>query len=216
MIVAGRAGARAVCAGRADSRPAPPPPAALHVLGLGAVVREHPDLVRRIVDGHELACHGMNHRPVWRATPESFRDELREFRQVVTDALGEFPVIGFRAPTFSIDRSNPWALDVLRAEGYRYDSSIFPMKVKMYGTPRGACWIYRPSPTDLTKHDPHADLVEFPVATAQVYRVRFPLGGGLYTAGTAAAGVPGRPRLHPARRAVGALPRGRTPSAATS
>ena len=148
---------------------------------LGAVVREHPDLVRRMVDeGHELACHGMNHRPVWRATPESFRDELREFRQVVTDALGEFPVIGFRAPTFSIDRSNPWALDVLRAEGYRYDSSIFPMKVKMYGTPGAPCWIYRPSPTDLTKHDPHADLVEFPVATAQVYRVRFPLGGGFY------------------------------------
>ena len=148
---------------------------------LGAVVREHPDLVRRMVDeGHELACHGMHHRPLWQATPETFRDELREFRQVVTDALGAFPVIGFRAPTFSIDRSNPWALDVLRAEGYRYDSSIFPMKVKMYGTPGAPCWIYRPSPTDLTKHDPHADLVEFPVAIAQVYKVRFPVGGGFY------------------------------------
>lgn len=148
---------------------------------LGAVVREHPDLVRRMVaEGHELACHGMNHRPVWRATPETFRDELREFRELVTGVLGHFPVIGFRAPTFSIDRSNPWALDVLRAEGYRYDSSIFPMKVKMYGTPGAPCWIYRPSPADLTKHDPHADLVEFPVATAQVVRLRFPVGGGFY------------------------------------
>jgi polysaccharide deacetylase family protein (PEP-CTERM system associated) len=148
---------------------------------LGCVVREHPDLIRRMVDeGHELACHGMEHRPVWRATPETFRDELREFRQVVTDALGEFPVIGFRAPTFSIDRSNPWALEVLRGEGYRYDSSIFPMQVKMYGTPGAPCWIYRPSPTDLTKHDPHAELVEFPVAIAQVYRMRFPVGGGFY------------------------------------
>jgi polysaccharide deacetylase family protein (PEP-CTERM system associated) len=148
---------------------------------LGCVVREHPDLIRRMVDeGHELACHGMEHRPVWRATPGTFRDELREFRQVVTDALGEFPVIGFRAPTFSIDRSNPWALDVLRSEGYRYDSSIFPMKVKMYGTPGAPCWIYRPSPADLTRHDPHADLVEFPVATAQVYKLRFPVGGGFY------------------------------------
>ncbi len=148
---------------------------------LGAVVRAHPDLARRMRDeGHELACHGMDHRPLWRASPESFRAELREFRDVVTDALGEFPVIGFRAPTFSIDRSNPWALDVLRAEGYRYDSSIFPMKVRMYGTRGAPCWIYRPSPTDLTKHDPHADLVEFPVATAQIYRMRFPLGGGFY------------------------------------
>lgn len=148
---------------------------------LGCVVRDHPDLVRRMVaEGHELACHGMHHRPLWRATPESFREELREFRDVVTGALGAFPVIGFRAPTFSIDRSNPWALDVLRSEGYRYDSSIFPMKVKMYGTPGAPCWIYRPSPTDLTKHDPHADLVEFPVATAQVFKVRFPVGGGFY------------------------------------
>lgn len=148
---------------------------------LGCVVRDHPDLVRRMVDeGHELACHGMEHRPVWRATPESFRDELREFREVVTAALGDFPVAGFRAPTFSIDRSNAWALDVLRAEGYRYDSSIFPMRVKMYGTPGAPCWIYRPSPTDLTKHDPHADLVEFPVATAQVLKLRFPVGGGFY------------------------------------
>ncbi len=148
---------------------------------LGTVVREHPDLVRRMVDeGHELACHGMDHRPLWKATPESFREELREFRRIVTGALGAFPVIGFRAPTFSIDRSNPWALDVLRAEGYRYDSSIFPMKVKMYGTPGAPCWIYRPSPVDLTRHDPHADLVEFPVATAQAFRLRFPLGGGFY------------------------------------
>ena len=44
---------------------------------LGDVVREHPALIRRMVDeGHELACHGMSHRPLWRATPESFRAEL--------------------------------------------------------------------------------------------------------------------------------------------
>ena len=148
---------------------------------LGEVVREHPDLIRRMVDeGHELACHGMSHRPLWQATPAAFREELREFRGLVEEALGGFPVIGFRAPTFSIDRSNAWALDVLRAEGYRYDSSIFPMKVKMYGTPGAPCWIYRPSPLDLTRHDPHADLVEFPVAVAQVYRMRFPVGGGFY------------------------------------
>ena len=148
---------------------------------LGVVVREHPELVRRIVaEGHELACHGMAHRPVWHATPESFRDELREFRAVVEGVLGEFPVIGFRAPTFSIDRSNAWALEVLRAEGYRYDSSIFPMKVRMYGQPGAPVGIYRPSPTDLRRHDPHADLVEFPVAIAELGGVRIPVGGGFY------------------------------------
>jgi polysaccharide deacetylase family protein (PEP-CTERM system associated) len=148
---------------------------------LGEVVRAHPALIRRMVtEGHELACHGMSHRPLWRADAESFRGELREFRRAVTEALGEFPVIGFRAPTFSIDRSNAWALDVLRSEGYRYDSSVFPMKVKLYGTPGAPVGIYRPSRTDLRRHDPGGDLVEFPVAIAEIQGVRFPVGGGFY------------------------------------
>jgi len=148
---------------------------------LGDVVREHPDLVRRMVrEGHELACHGMSHRPLWRATAESFRAELEEFRAAVEAVLGGFPVSGFRAPTFSIDRSNAWALDVLREQGYRYDSSIFPMKVKMYGTPGAPVGIYRPSRADVRRHDPQGALVEFPVAIAELQGVRFPVGGGFY------------------------------------
>ena len=148
---------------------------------LGEVVRDHPKLIRRMVrEGHELACHGMAHRPVWRATPDSFREELREFRTTVEGVLGDFPVSGFRAPTFSIDRSNAWALQVLAEEGYRYDSSIFPMRVKMYGTPGAPVGIYRPSHADLRRHDPAAPLVEFPVAIAELQGVRFPVGGGFY------------------------------------
>jgi len=148
---------------------------------LGDVVREHPDLIRRIVaEGHELACHGMSHRTVWRATPDTFREELRAFRVAVTDLLGTFPVVGFRAPTFSIDRSNAWALEVLADEGYRYDSSVFPMKVKMYGTPGAPLGPYRPSRTDLRRHDPAGRLVEFPVALASWAGLRVPVAGGFY------------------------------------
>lgn len=148
---------------------------------LGDVVREHPDLIRRMVaEGHELACHGMSHQPVWRATRESFRGELREFRRTVEDVLGEFPVVGFRAPTFSIDRSNAWALEVLREEGYQYDSSIFPMRVRMYGTPGAPVGIYRPSSSDPGRHDPEGRLVEFPVAIAEWFGLRVPVGGGFY------------------------------------
>ena len=148
---------------------------------LGDVVRDHPGLIRRMVhEGHELACHGMSHMPLWRSTPETFRAELRAFRSAVEGVLGNFPVIGFRAPTFSIDRSNPWALAVLQEEGYRYDSSIFPMKVKMYGTPGAPVGIYRPSRADLRRHDPQGALVEFPVAIAELQGMRFPVGGGFY------------------------------------
>ncbi|MEO5988373.1 MAG: polysaccharide deacetylase family protein [Candidatus Eisenbacteria bacterium] len=148
---------------------------------LGDVVREHPDLIRRMVEGgHELACHGMSHRPLWRATAETFRAELAEFRRTVVSVLGHFPVVGFRAPTFSIDRSNPWALEVLRQEGYLYDSSIFPMKVRMYGTPGAPVGIYRPDARDLGRHDPQGSLVEFPVAIAEAMGLRVPVGGGFY------------------------------------
>ncbi len=102
---------------------------------LGDVVREHPELIRRMVDeGHELACHGMSHRPLWRVSPDAFRAELREFRATVESVLGGFPVSGFRAPTFSIDRTNPWALDVLREQstvpGHQHVRKAVVIKVR--------------------------------------------------------------------------------------
>src|SRR5258708_7666461 len=70
---------------------------------LGQVVREPPDLVRRMVaEGHELGCHGMDHEPLWNLDPGSFRRQLREFRAAVEQALGHFPVSGFRDPTFRL------------------------------------------------------------------------------------------------------------------
>jgi len=148
---------------------------------LGEVVRDHPDIVRRMVqEGHELGCHGMGHQPLWHLTPESFRAELREFRSIVEAAVGSFPVSGFRAPTFSLDRRTAWALEVLREEGYAYDSSIFPARVKMYGLPEAPVGIYRPSRTDLARHDPSGTLVEFPVAIGEWAGFRLPVGGGFY------------------------------------
>jgi polysaccharide deacetylase family protein (PEP-CTERM system associated) len=148
---------------------------------LGEVVRDHPDLVRRLVDeGHELGCHGMGHEPLWNLDAASFRRELRDFRAAVEAALGAFPVSGFRAPTFSLDRTTAWALDVLREEGYAYDSSIFPARVKMYGVAGAPVGIYRPARADLARHDPEGTLVEFPVAVSEWGPFRLPVGGGFY------------------------------------
>jgi len=148
---------------------------------LGQVVREHPDLVRRMVaEGHELGCHGMDHEPLWDLDPAAFRRELRDFRAAVEEALGGFPVAGYRAPTFSLDESTAWALDVLREEGYAYDSSIFPARVRMYGVRRAPVGIYRPARDDLARHDPAGTLVEFPVAVSEWGPFRLPVGGGFY------------------------------------
>lgn len=148
---------------------------------LGEVVRAHPALVRRIVaEGHELASHGLDHRPLWRLDADSFARQLEEFRRAVEGVLGHFPVIGYRAPCFSLDRSTAWALDVLREHGYAYDSSIFPAWTKLYGVPDAPVQIYRPARADLARHDPAGPLVEFPVAVAAAGPLRLPVAGGFY------------------------------------
>ena len=148
---------------------------------LGDVVRQHPALLRRIVDeGHEIASHGMDHRPLWRLDADGFADQLDEFRRVVEQVIGRFPVIGYRAPCFSLDRTTAWALDVLRDRGYAYDSSIFPAWTKLYGVPDAPVGTYRPAAGDLARHDPRGALVEFPVAVAAAGLMRLPVAGGFY------------------------------------
>ena len=148
---------------------------------LGDVARAHPALVRRIVDdGHELGCHGMDHRPLWKLDRATLRTQLAEFRRIVEGILGRFPVIGFRAPCFSLDRSTAWALDVLGDAGYLYDSSVFPARVKMYGVAQAPVTIYRPDPRDIAREDRAASIVEFPVAVGRCGPVRLPVAGGFY------------------------------------
>jgi polysaccharide deacetylase family protein (PEP-CTERM system associated) len=137
---------------------------------LGWVAERHPALVRRIVSaGHELASHGFGHELVHAIGREKFRADIARARAVLQDA-GGVPVIGYRAPTFSIGpRSTPWAHAVLAECGYRYSSSVFPVRHDLYGAPdapRGA-------------HRPHPDgVVELPMTTVQVLGRNLPCAGG--------------------------------------
>jgi polysaccharide deacetylase family protein (PEP-CTERM system associated) len=148
---------------------------------LGDVVRDHPRLLRRIADeGHEIASHGVDHQPLWRLDPDGLARQLDEFRRLVEGTLGRFPVIGYRAPSFSLDHSTAWALEVLRDAGYAYDSSIFPARVKLYGVPTAPLGVYRPAVDDLARHDPAGPLLEFPVAVGGAGPLRLPVAGGFY------------------------------------
>jgi polysaccharide deacetylase family protein (PEP-CTERM system associated) len=90
---------------------------------LGWVAERRPALVRRLAEqGHEVACHGYGHEPLPALGPARFAEDLRRARGVLEDLTGR-PVLGFRAPTFSI---TAWALPILRAQGWLYDSSYFP------------------------------------------------------------------------------------------
>lgn len=94
---------------------------------LGWVAERHPRLVRRILaDGHELASHGYGHERVFELGAERFRADLRRAKAILEDAAGT-PVIGYRAPTFSLSPSlTPWAYPLLAETGHRYSSSVFP------------------------------------------------------------------------------------------
>jgi polysaccharide deacetylase family protein (PEP-CTERM system associated) len=140
---------------------------------LGWIADRDPQLVRRIAAaGHEVASHGWDHRRVPDQEPVEFRDSVRRTRQLLEDLAGT-PVLGFRAPSFSILRGCEWALDVLIEEGYRYDSSLYPIRRPGYGYANGTRdphWIDRPA----------GRLVEAPPATMSVLGVRVPAGGGAY------------------------------------
>ena len=99
----------------------------------GMVAEAFPNLIRDIADaGHEVGTHGHSHRPVNTLGPAAFRVEVHRSKRLLEDVTGK-PVIGFRAPDFSIDKESFWAFDVLAEEGIQYDSSVFPARTPRYG-----------------------------------------------------------------------------------
>lgn len=140
---------------------------------LGWVAERFPELVKRIHrEGHELASHSYDHGLVYERTPESFRADLRRAKTAIEDASG-VAVHGYRAPSFSITEQSLWALDVLIAEGYRYDSSIYPIRHDRYGIPSWSRHIHRID-------RPAGSIWELPGSTIARAGMNWPIGGGGY------------------------------------
>jgi polysaccharide deacetylase family protein (PEP-CTERM system associated) len=140
---------------------------------LGWVAERFPELVRRIhANGHELASHSYDHGLVYDKTPDSFRDDLRRARTAIEQAAG-VAVTGFRAPSYSVTARSLWALDVLAAEGYTYDSSIYPIRHDRYGIPDWDRHIHR-------LDRPGGTLWELPGSTVRRAGMNLPVGGGGY------------------------------------
>jgi len=103
---------------------------------LGDVALRHPQLTRRISDaGHEVASHGMGHQRLHCLTADSFRKDVTASKSLLEDQIGK-PVLGYRAPTFSVVLQTAWAIDVLAEMGFVYDASIFPVHHPSYGVPQ--------------------------------------------------------------------------------
>ncbi|MBN9562406.1 MAG: DUF3473 domain-containing protein [Alphaproteobacteria bacterium] len=138
---------------------------------LGWIAERHPALVRRIVAaGHELASHGYDHTRADAQSEADFRADIRRAKVTLEDTAG-CEVIGYRAATFSIGGRNPWAFAALSSEGYRYSSSIYPVKHDLYGMPEAPRFPFRPG---------GGSLWEFPMTTARLLDRNLPCSGGGY------------------------------------
>jgi polysaccharide deacetylase family protein (PEP-CTERM system associated) len=140
---------------------------------VGQVAGANPRLVHDIARaGHEIACHSWDHRRTQHFTPGTFRRDVRRARHALEQAAGH-SVVGYRAPTFSIGRDTAWAIDVLAEEGFRYDSSVFPVRHDRYGVPDAPRF-----PFTVAGHE-HT-LLELPPATMSLGGFNLPAAGGGY------------------------------------
>jgi len=139
---------------------------------LGWIAERYPAIVRRVVaEGHELASHGYAHHRVDQQTPEQFRADIRETKKILEGVAG-VPIRGYRAATFSVGASTPWAFRVLEEEGYAYSSSVYPVAHDNYSNPNAPRFAYRPEGT--------SNLWEYPISTIRLGGRNIPCGGGGY------------------------------------
>ena len=140
---------------------------------VGSVADAYPGLVREVAArGHEIGSHTYGHELIYRLEPRAFKADLERSRAQLQELTGQ-PVLGFRAPEFSVGSLGHWSFEVIAEAGFRYDSSVFPMPGARYGIP------------DAPRHPfaietPGGTLHEFPLATWDVGRLRLPVAGGSY------------------------------------
>lgn len=138
---------------------------------LGWVAERHPATVRRIVlGGHELASHGYAHERATEQSPRAFLADIQKAKSLLEDISG-VEVKGYRAPSFSVCEANLWALQAIAQAGYRYSSSIYPIRHDHYGMPEAPRFAHRCE---------SGELIEVPVTTVRAFRRNWPAGGGGY------------------------------------
>lgn len=173
---------------------------------LGKACEAHPGLLPDVAAaGHEIASHGYGHHLVWSMSPSDFAADTMQSVQIIEAQTG-CPPLGYRAPAFSVTTHTPWVGPILRSLGFRYSSSVFPIKARRYGTPDAPRGPHRWA---------NCDLIELPLATVRRFGRNFPACGGGYTRllpalilarnirNMNAEGLPAVLYLHPYELAVG-------------
>lgn len=140
---------------------------------LGWIAERSPALIKKIHSaGHEIASHGYAHQLIYKQTPEEFRSDIRKSKSILED-ITKGPVLGYRAPTYSITKQSLWAIDILMEEGFVYDSSIFPIHHDKGGLSDAKRYPYKIERNGKM-------MIEFPISTMKFLGQNMPFSGGGY------------------------------------
>jgi polysaccharide deacetylase family protein (PEP-CTERM system associated) len=142
---------------------------------LGWICQRHPELVKEIASaGHEIACHGFDHKLVYNLTPDEFKDDLKQALDILQQTSGK-KVFGYRAPSFSLMATDNEKFEIMAELGFTYDSSFFPMKHFRYGDAVNVSL----QPFDINVKG-RVLLKEYPMTVVDFLGRRIPAGGGGY------------------------------------
>ncbi len=142
---------------------------------LGCVADSNRPLVQEVAAaGHEIACHGWDHRLLYRMSDSEFMADVEKTKKLLEDITGK-AVVGYRAPSFSLHADDEAKFQILADLGFSYDSSLFPMKHFRYGKAEG---IPR-APFDVVLKN-SAAIREYPMTVVDFLGRTIPAGGGGY------------------------------------
>lgn len=142
---------------------------------LGWVAERCPNLIKAIVDqGHELASHGYSHQRATEMTRKEFFSDVKQSKDILEELSGK-EVVGYRAPSFSVNDTNTWVYDVLLELGFQYSSSTYPINHDLYGVPNWPRFAYQRDESTKSKK-----LIEIPIPTLRKNNVNTGIGGGGY------------------------------------
>ena len=149
---------------------------------VGYVAEHFPELIEDIKDrGHEIATHGYSHTSIKKQTPSEFENDLLKSIRILEDITKD-KIRGHRACEFSIDEKTSWAIDILKKNGLKYDSSVFPVKTHLYGVPDAPLYPYHISASNIKVNNPKDDFLEFPLSVYKlpIVHMNIPVAGGFY------------------------------------
>jgi polysaccharide deacetylase family protein (PEP-CTERM system associated) len=149
---------------------------------VGYVAEHFPELIEDIKDkGHEIGTHGYSHTSIKKQTPLKFEEDLLKSIRIL-EGITKGKIKGHRACEFSIGEETSWAIDILKKNGLKYDSSIFPVKTHLYGVPDAPLYPYHILSSDIKRNNPEDNFLEFPLSVYRfpIVHKNIPIAGGFY------------------------------------